>query len=125
MKESIFTNNAPVAIGPYSQGIKVGDLLFVSGQIPVDPASGVMPEDISEQTRRSLANGEAILKSANLTLSDVVKTTVFITNLDNFSKMNEVYATFFTEPYPARSTVEVSKLPKDALVEIELIASFK
>ena len=123
MKEIISTKAAPAAIGPYSQGIKVGDLVYTSGQIPIDPATGNFVEGgIKEQTRQSLTNVQAILKEAGLTMGNVVKTTVFMADMNDFADMNAVYADFFTEPYPARSAVAVKTLPKGALVEIEVIA---
>ena len=123
-KRIIATEAAPAAIGPYSQAIAAGSLVFTSGQIPIDPATGVFPEGIEAQTRQSLTNVKAILEAAGLTMDSVVKTTVFLSDMNNFGAMNEVYATFFTEgSYPARSAVEVARLPKDALVEIEVIAA--
>ena len=123
MSKEIITKNAPAAIGPYSQAVKAGSFLFVSGQIPVSPIDGVIVDgDIAVQTKRVIENIEAILKEAGADLSDVVKTTVFLTDLSNFEAFNKVYAGFFTEPYPARACVEVSRLPKGALVEIEVIA---
>ena len=123
MKEIISTKAAPAAIGPYSQGIKVGDLVYTSGQIPIDPATGNFVEGgIKEQTRQSLQNVKAILEEIGLTMGNVVKTTVFMADMNDFADMNAVYADFFTEPYPARSAVAVKTLPKGALVEIEVIA---
>ena len=121
----IVTDKAPAAIGPYSQAIDSGKgLIFLSGQIPIDPATGAFAEGgIREQTRQSLLNAQAILKAAGLDLSDVVKTTVFLADMGDFSAMNEVYAQFFKEPFPARSAVAVKTLPKGALVEIECIAA--
>jgi 2-iminobutanoate/2-iminopropanoate deaminase len=117
------TKKAPAAIGPYSQAIKVGQLVFVSGQLPIDPATGAFPEGgIKEQTRQSLLNAQAILRSENLDLKNVVKTTVLLSDIANFGPMNEVYAEFFGSPYPARSAFAVKDLPKGALVEIECIA---
>lgn len=122
-KEIINTSKAPSAIGPYSQGVKVGNMLFVSGQIPVDPINNEIPKTIEEQTKQSLENVKAILKEAGIDLSSVVKTTVFLTDLNDFVKMNEVYAMYFDgEIKPARAAVEVSRLPKDVKVEIEAIA---
>ena len=121
-KNVIATTSAPGAIGPYSQARLMGDLLITSGQIPLDPATGVFPEGIEAQTRQSLTNVKAIVEAAGLTMDDVVKTTVFLSDMNNFGAMNGVYAEFFTEgKYPARSAVEVARLPKDALVEIEVI----
>jgi len=123
MKTILNTEKAPGAIGPYSQGISTGSLIFVSGQLPLDPATGTFPEDIAGQTRQSLTNVKNILESAGSGMDKVVKTTVFLSDIANFGAMNEVYGTFFQEGgYPARSAVEVAKLPKDALVEIEVVA---
>ena len=123
MKKVISTTKAPAAIGPYSQAIQVGNLIYTSGQIPIDPTTGVFVEGgIKEQTRQSLLNLKAILEEAGLTMNDVVKTTVFMADMNNFAEMNAVYAEFFTEPYPARSAVAVKTLPKGALVEIEVVA---
>ena len=123
MKEIIASENAPAAIGPYSQAIKVGGLLFVSGQLPIDMATGVFPTDIKEQTKASLTNAGTILEKAGSSLQKAVKTTVFLSDMNNFGAMNEVYASFFPNGgYPARSAVQVARLPKDALVEIEVIA---
>jgi 2-iminobutanoate/2-iminopropanoate deaminase len=121
----IKTDKAPAAIGPYSQAIDSGcGLLFVSGQLPIDPATGAFPEGgVREQTRQSLLNASAILQAAGLGLQDVVKTTVFLADMGDFAAMNEVYASFFTEPFPARSAVAVKTLPKGALVEVECIAA--
>ena len=123
MKNVISTTNAPAAIGPYSQAIDCGTFLITSGQVPFDPATGVIVEGgIEEQTRQSLNNVKAILEAAGLTMDNVVKTTVFLQNMGDFAAMNAVYAEFFTEgQYPARSAVEVAALPKGALVEIETI----
>ena len=123
MKKVISTPNAPAAIGPYSQAIQVGNLIYTSGQIPIDPATGQFVEGgIKEQTRQSLSNIQAILQEAGLTMASVVKTTVFLADMADFAEMNSVYAEFFTEPYPARSAVAVKTLPKNALVEIEVVA---
>ena len=123
MKEMIVTQGAPAAIGPYSQGICAGDLVITSGQLPIDATTGSMAQgDVAAQTRQSLANVQAVLAQAGLTMDNVIKTTVFLKNMDDFSAMNEVYASFFGKEAPARSAVEVAKLPKDALVEIEAIA---
>ena len=119
----ISTKKAPAAIGPYSQAIQVGNLVYTSGQIPIDPATGVFAEGgIKEQTRQSLTNVKAILEKVGLTMSNVVKTTVFMADMNDFADMNSIYAVFFSEPYPARSAVAVKTLPKGALVEIEVIA---
>lgn len=124
MKKVVATAAAPAAIGPYSQAICCGDLVFTSGQLPLDPATGTMPATIEEQTRQSLTNVKAVLAAEGLTMDDVVKTTVFMQNMGDFAAMNGVYATFFSEgKYPARSAVEVAKLPKGALLEIEAVAT--
>ncbi|MBQ1651066.1 MAG: RidA family protein [Paludibacteraceae bacterium] len=121
---NISTKNAPAAIGPYSQAIKVGNLIYTSGQIPIDPATGTLVAGgIKEQTRQSLLNVQAILKEAGLSMSSVVKTTVFMADMNDFADMNAVYAEFFIEPYPARSAVAVKALPKGTLVEIEVVAA--
>ncbi len=121
--QAIHTEKAPKAIGPYSQAIKVGNLVFASGQVPIVPATGEFVEGgIQEQTRQSLTNAKAILEEAGTSLSKVVKTTVYLSDMGNFAAMNEVYAEFFTQPYPARSAVAVKDLPKGALVEVECIA---
>ena len=122
MKTVISTTSAPGAIGPYSQAIDTGNMVFASGQIPIDPATGNIPEGITEQTRQSLANVAAILDAAGLTLDNVVKTTVFLADMGDFAAMNEVYGNTFRAPYPARSAVAVKTLPKNVLVEIEVIA---
>lgn len=123
MKKVIKTAKAPSAIGPYSQAIQVGNLVYTSGQIPIDPSTGAFVEGgIKEQTRQSLQNVKSILEEAGLTMCDVLKTTVFMADMNDFADMNAVYASFFTEPYPARSAVAVKTLPKGALVEIEVIA---
>jgi 2-iminobutanoate/2-iminopropanoate deaminase len=122
----ISTKKAPAAIGPYSQAIQVGNLVYTSGQIPIDPATGVFAEGgIKEQTRQSLTNVKAILEEAGLSLNNVVKTTVFMADMNDFADMNSVYAEFFTEPYPARSAVAVKTLPKGAMVEIEVVAAIE
>ena len=122
---AIQTSQAPAAIGPYSQAIDSGaGLVFVSGQLPIDPATGAFPEGgVQEQTRQSLTNAKAILEAAGLGLKNVVKTTVFLADMGDFAAMNEIYAQFFSAPYPTRSAVAVKTLPKGALVEIECIAA--
>jgi 2-iminobutanoate/2-iminopropanoate deaminase len=121
--KAISTTKAPAAIGPYSQAIEANGFVYASGQLPIDPATGQFPEGgIKEQTRQSLTNAQNILKEAGIDLSHVVKTTVFLSDIANFAPMNEVYAQFFREPFPARSAVAVKDLPKGALVEIEVIA---
>ena len=123
MKKIISTSNAPAAIGPYSQAVQMGNFLFASGQVPIDPATGAVVEGgIQEQARQSLSNLKAILNEAGTNMGAVVKTTVFLKSMDDFAAMNEVYAQFFQQPYPARSAVQVAKLPKDVLVEVEAIA---
>lgn len=123
MKKTINTNEAPAAVGPYSQAVRVGSFLFCAGQIPLDPATGsIVGNDIKSQTEQVLKNIEAILKAEGLTFANVVKTTVFMADLSEFSQMNEVYSRFFQPPYPARSTVQVAALPRGAKVEIEVIA---
>ena len=122
MKTVIATEKAPGAIGPYSQAIRKGNLLITSGQLPIDMATGAFPEGIGDQTKASLTNCKSILEAAGASMADVIKTTVFLSDMNNFGAMNEVYKTFFTSDYPARSAVEVARLPKDALVEIECIA---
>ena len=124
MKTIISTSQAPAAIGPYAQVVENNGLVITSGQLPIDPATGTFPEGIQAQTRQSLTNVKAILTEAGTDMDHVLKTTVFLSDMNNFAAMNEVYATFFTEgSYPSRSAVEVARLPKDALVEIEVIAA--
>jgi len=124
MKQAVNTPQAPAAIGPYSQAVQIGNLVFTSGQIPIDPATGTLVQGgIKEQTRRSLANVKAVLEAAGLSMDKVVKTTVFMADMNDFADMNSVYAEFFSEPYPARSAVAVKTLPKGALVEIEVVAA--
>lgn len=122
MKRVIKTNMAPGAIGPYSQGIDLGNMIFFSGQIPLDPLTGEMPEGIEKQTMRALENVKGLLESQGLDFSHVVKTTVYLNSMDDFTVMNNIYAQYFIEPYPARSAVEVARLPKDVLIEVEVIA---
>jgi 2-iminobutanoate/2-iminopropanoate deaminase len=119
----VLTDRAPSPVGPYSQAIRAGGLLFVAGQIPLDPATGAMPAGVAEQTRLVLRNLQAIVEAAGASLRDVVKTTVFLADLAEFAAMNEVYAAFFPADPPARATVQVARLPKDARVEIEAIAA--
>lgn len=120
-KKVVNTDKAPGAIGPYSQAIKFANLIFTSGQLPLN-VDGQMPEDIQEQTRQSLNNVKYILESAGSSMGKVIKTTVFLSDMNDFAKMNEVYADFFTAPYPSRSAVQVARLPRDARVEIEAVA---
>ena len=121
--DALSTKDAPSAIGPYSQAIRAGDFLFVSGQIPLDPATGtIVPGGIAEQTHRVLQNLGGILRAAGIGFDRVVKTTVYLTDLTDFAAMNEIYATYFPTPAPARATVQVARLPRDVRVEIDLIA---
>jgi 2-iminobutanoate/2-iminopropanoate deaminase len=123
MKQAISTSDAPTAIGPYSPAVRAGQMVFISGQVPIDPATGKLIDgDIAAQTRRVFDNLGALLKAAGLSYANVVRTTVFLADMNDFAAMNQTYATFFSEPYPARSTVQVSRLPKDARIEIDVIA---
>lgn len=122
MKKVVCSSKAPGAIGPYSQAIEVNNMVFVSGQLPIDAVSGNMPDGIEAQATQSLANMKYILEEAGLSMSNVVKTTVFLADMSLFAEMNKVYATYFSEAFPARSAVAVKALPKNALVEIECIA---
>ncbi len=122
-REVINTKNAPGAIGPYSQGIIVGDFVYTSGQLPINPVTGVLETDIKVATKQSMENVKAILEEAGTSLENVVKTSIFLKDLNDFAAVNEVYGTYFTENPPARSCVQVAKLPKDAVIEIEVIAS--
>lgn len=123
MKEIISTTGAPGAIGPYSQAVKAGDLLFVSGQLPIDPATGAFAgDDIAAQTRQSLTNVKNIVEAAGMTMDDVLRVGVFLKDMEHFAAMNAVYGEFFTGDCPARAAVQVARLPKDALVEIEAVA---
>lgn len=125
MSHEINTENAPAAIGPYVQGVDLGSMVITSGQIPVDPKTGEVPEDIAAQTRQSLANVKAILEKAGLSAANIVKTTVFVKDLNDFATVNATYEEFFKQhnaPFPARSCVEVARLPKDVKIEIEAIA---
>lgn len=122
--KQISTQNAPAAIGPYSQAIEVNGFVYASGQLPIDPATGAFPEGgVKEQTRQSILNVKAILEEAGLALSNVVKTTVYLADMGDFAAMNEVYSQFFAQPFPARSAIAVKALPKGALVEVEVVAS--
>lgn len=123
MKETITAPGAPAAIGPYSHAVKVGNLVFLSGQIGIDPATGKVEGDITAQTRQAIANIKTVLASVGATLDNVVKTTVYLGEMHFFNAMNEVYAAEFSEPYPARSAFSIKELPKQALVEIEVIAA--
>jgi len=125
MKQAVSSPGAPKAIGPYSPAIRAGQLLFVSGQVPIDPATGLMVDgDISAQTRRVFENIGALLTAGGRSFADVARTTVFLADMNDFAAMNEVYGRYFSEPYPARATVQVARLPKDARVEIDVIASY-
>lgn len=121
MKE-VKTNNAPAAIGPYSQAIISGNTVFASGQIPVNPSNGEIPDGVEAQANQAFTNVKNLLEAAGTSIDKVIKTTVFIQNMDDFGKINEIYASYFTEPFPARSCVEVAKLPKGVLLEVEAIA---
>ena len=121
--KAIATENAPAAIGPYSQAIEANGFVYASGQLPINPATGKFPDGIKAQTRQALNNAKAILETAGLSMDNVVKTTILLSDIDDFAAMNEVYAEFFTTPYPARSAFAVKAVPKGALVEIECIAA--
>lgn len=126
MRTAVHTNSAPTAIGPYSQAVRSGQLLFVSGQVPLDPTSGALVDgDIAVQTHRVMRNLAAVLRAAGASFDDVVKTTVFLVDLGDFAAMNEVYATYVVAPAPARATIQVAALPKDARVEIDAIATLQ
>lgn len=123
MKEIISTDKAPGAIGPYSQAVKTGNMVFVSGQIPIDPATGAfVSDDVAEQTHQVFKNLQAVLEAAGSSLDKVVKTTVFLADMNDFVTMNDIYGTYFTSDFPARATVQAARLPKDAKVEIDCIA---
>ncbi|MFE4429270.1 RidA family protein [Peribacillus butanolivorans] len=122
LKETIMTKEAPKAIGPYSQAIKVGNVVYTSGQLPIYPETGEMPGNIEEQTRVSLENLKKVVEAAGASLQQVIKTTVFLSDMSHFAAMNQIYGEFFTDNYPARSAIEVARLPKDAMIEIEAIA---
>jgi 2-iminobutanoate/2-iminopropanoate deaminase len=123
-KQAVSSPNAPKAIGPYSQAVRAGHLLFVSGQIPLDPATGTIVEgDVAAQTRRVMDNLGAVLEAAGLSFADVVRTTVFLADMNDFATVNGVYGEYFAEPYPARATVQVARLPRDVRVEIDVIAT--
>ena len=124
VREAVSSPSAPKAIGPYSQAIRAGSLLFVSGQIPIDPSTGALVTgDIAQQTHRVFANLKAILEAAGATFDNVVRTTVYLADMNDFAKVNEIYATYFSSPAPARATVQAARLPRDSRVEIDLIAS--
>lgn len=125
MKSAISSPDAPKAIGPYSSALRAGSLLFISGQVPLDPATGTMVAgDVAAQTHRVLENIGALLKAGGLTFADLVRTTVFLADMNDFTAMNEVYRAYFSEPYPARSTVQAARLPRDARIEIDAIAMY-
>ena len=119
--KQISTDKAPAAIGPYSQAIRSGNLLFCSGQIPVDPETGIIPNGVKAQTEQALTNVKNLIAAAGSSIENVIKTTVFIKDMNDFAVINEIYAKYFTEPFPARSSVEVARLPKDVLLEVEAI----
>ena len=126
MKQAVSSPDAPKAIGPYSQAVRAGQLLFLSGQVPLDPATGqIVDGDIAAQTHRVFKNLGAVLAAGGRSFADVVRTTVFLADMNDFAAVNAVYGEYFTEPYPARATVQVARLPKDARVEIDLIATFE
>ena len=122
-KKIIATDKAPAAIGPYSQAIEAGGIVFASGQIPVDPATGNIPDGIEAQAKQALTNVKNLMEASGLSMDNIVKTSVFIKDMNDFAKVNEVYATFFESDFPARSCVEVARLPKDVLIEVEVIAA--
>jgi 2-iminobutanoate/2-iminopropanoate deaminase len=125
VKQAVSSPGAPKAIGPYSPAVRMGGLLFVSGQVPIDPSTGnLIDGDIAAMTRRVLDNVGALLEAGGLTFADVLRTTVFLADMNDFAAMNEVYGTYFSQPYPARATVQVSRLPKDSRVEIDVIAGY-
>ena len=125
-KHAVSSPDAPAAIGPYSPALRAGQLLFVSGQVPIDPATGQMIEgDVAAQTRRVLDNVGALLVAADRSFADVVRTTIFLADMNDFASVNAIYAQYFSEPYPARATVQVARLPKDARVEIDVIAFYE
>jgi 2-iminobutanoate/2-iminopropanoate deaminase len=125
-KHAVSSPDAPAAIGPYSPALRAGQLLFVSGQVPIDPATGQMVEgDVAAQTRRVLDNVGALLLAADRSFADVVRTTIFLADMNDFAAVNAIYAQYFSEPYPARATVQVARLPKDARVEIDVIAFYE
>ena len=124
MKHAVSSPDAPAAIGPYSPAVRAGQLLFISGQVPIDPATGQMIEgDVGVQTRRVLDNVGALLLAADRSFADVVRTTIFLADMNDFAAVNAIYAQYFSEPYPARATVQVARLPKDSLVEIQVTAA--
>jgi 2-iminobutanoate/2-iminopropanoate deaminase len=125
LKLSITSPDAPTPVGPYSPAVRAGDLLFISGQIPLDPATGRLVEgDIAAQTRQALENVRALLTAAGLSLQAVVRTTIYLADMDDFPEVNAAYAAFFAEPYPARSTIQAARLPRDARIEIDAVAAY-
>jgi 2-iminobutanoate/2-iminopropanoate deaminase len=125
LKLSITSPDAPTPVGPYSPAVRAGDLLFISGQIPLDPATGRLVEgDIAAQTRQALENVRALLTAAGLSLQAVVRTTIYLADMDDFPQVNAAYAAFFAEPYPARSTIQAARLPRDARIEIDAVAAY-
>jgi 2-iminobutanoate/2-iminopropanoate deaminase len=124
MKQAVSSPDAPRAVGPYSQAVRAGNLLFVAGQIPLDPAGQMVPGDVAVQARRVLENIGAILKAAGLSFSDVVRTTVYLADMNDLPAMNQVYGAYFSEPYPARATVEVARLPRDVRIEVDATATY-
>ncbi len=124
-KQPIQTTEAPSAIGPYSQAVQLGDMIYASGQIGLDPETGELVDGLENQTHRVMKNVTAVLKAAGCEINDVVKTLIFMQNMEDFTTVNEIYASYFEEPYPARSAVEVARMPKGALVEVEVIAKKK
>lgn len=125
MRKAIQTEKAPAAIGPYSQAIQAGDFLYISGQIPINPANNKVEEGIENQTKQVLSNLEAILAKAEASFDQAVKFTIYLSSMEDFKVVNEIYGTYLQEPYPARATVEVSRLPKDVLIEMDLVAYVK
>jgi 2-iminobutanoate/2-iminopropanoate deaminase len=125
LKLSITSPDAPTPVGPYSPAVRAGDLLFISGQIPLDPATGRLVEgDIAAQTRQALENVRALLTAAGLSLQAVVRTTIYLSDMDDFPEVNAAYAAYFAEPYPARSTIQAARLPRDARIEIDAVAAY-
>jgi 2-iminobutanoate/2-iminopropanoate deaminase len=125
MKTAVSSSDAPKAVGPYSQAVRAGSLLFIAGQIPLDPSGQMVEGDVDVQTRRVLDNIGALLTAGGRSFADVVRTTIFLADMNDFAAVNEIYGQYFTQPYPARATVQVARLPKDARVEIDVIASYE
>ena len=124
MNTAVSSPDAPKAVGPYSQAVRAGDLLFVAGQIPLDPSGTIVEGDVAVQARRVLDNIGAILKAAGLSFAHIVRTTVYLADMNDLAAMNQIYGTYFSEPYPARATVQVARLPRDVRIEIDAIASY-